>query len=118
MIDCVAFRESNPSHDHPFHGVTLSDLLSPERRQQRHPSYGIRPFSAATSESISGIVQHKNIKTVPEDEMVLCAPTVFGYAFAEKAWAQIRPSEAGGEETDPGTTSRYGRNEDISGGCG
>jgi len=31
----------------------------------------------------------KDIKTVPEDELVLCAPTVFGYAFTEKAWVQI-----------------------------
>jgi SpoVK/Ycf46/Vps4 family AAA+-type ATPase len=34
-------------------------------------------------------MRNQKIKTVLDEELVLCAPTVFGYAFTEKAWAQI-----------------------------
>src|SRR5436853_6971151 len=90
MIDCKAFRESNPSYGHSFHGLSLADLLStPEMHQGRYPRYGVPPIGGSISGTSSATVQPKDIKTVPEDELLLCSPTVFGYAFREKSWAQI-----------------------------
>jgi SpoVK/Ycf46/Vps4 family AAA+-type ATPase len=39
--------------------------------------------------TIAATMRTKDIKTVPDEELVLCAPTVFGYAFTEKAWVQM-----------------------------
>lgn len=95
MIDCKAFRESNPSYNHSFSGLTLADILGQSPMNQHHfPRYGITTHGSPTppgmmSGAIAATVLPKDIKTVPDDELVLCAPTVFGYAFTEKAWVQM-----------------------------
>src|SRR5271170_2184906 len=95
MIDCKAFREINPSYNHAFHGVTLADLLHPTGMPGHHyPRHVFPPIPSpmgtlGSIPAISAAVQPKDIKTVPEDELVLCAPTVFGYAFTEKSWVQM-----------------------------
>lgn len=97
MVDCKAFREANPSYNHSFSGITLVDLLSTTSTYQHHyPRYTIHSSLTTPSNSsgsipgtIAASIQPKDIKTVPEDELVLCSPTVFGYAFTEKAWVQM-----------------------------
>lgn len=97
MIDCKAFREANPSYNHSFSGLSLADLLHPPGIHSSHiyPRYTIPPLpppmsaSGAIPGTISASLQPKDIKTVPEEELVLCAPTAFGYAFTEKAWVQM-----------------------------
>ena len=95
MIDCKAFRESNPSYNHSFSGVTIAELLGVPSPPQRHYSrYGLPSIPHTNTMSglpgtIAAQVQPKDIKTVPEEELILCAPTVFGYAFTEKAWVQM-----------------------------
>ena len=95
MIDCKAFRESNPSYNHSFSGLTLADLIHSSGLHHNSSRYAIPSLSAHLSTTssvpatIGAAMQAKDIKTVPEDELVLCAPTVFGYAFNEKAWAQM-----------------------------
>ena len=95
MIDCKAFRETNPSYNHSFSGLTLADLLHPTGGPPHFPRYSLPPIATplSTAASIPGTIattmQPKDIKTVPEDELVLCTPTVFGYAFTEKAWVQM-----------------------------
>jgi ATPase family associated with various cellular activities (AAA) len=100
MIDCKAFRESNPSYAHSFNGLTLADLiphpglhhLSPHHHHHR---LGLPTLTGAISPgssvplTIGASHTPKDIKTVPENELVLCAPTAFGYAFTEKAWVQM-----------------------------
>ena len=95
MIDCKAFRESNPSFAHTFTGLTLADILShPGAHNSHYSRYGIPVLGSPGAPgsipgAISATAPPKDIKTVPEDELVLCGPTVFGYAFTEKAWVQM-----------------------------
>jgi hypothetical protein len=96
MIDCKAFRESNPSYNHSFSGLTLVDILStPSMRSSHYSRYGIPALGGPGHHgnnmpgTIAAQVQPKDIKTVPEEELILCSPTVFGYAFTEKAWIQM-----------------------------
>jgi len=97
MVDCKAFREANPSYNHSFSGISLVDLLSTTSAYQHHyPRYAIHSSLSTPSNSSSSIpgtiaasIQPKDIKTVPEDELILCSPTAFGYAFTEKAWVQM-----------------------------
>jgi len=95
MIDCKAFREANPSYNHSFSGLTLVDLLAhPGSHNSHYSRYGIPPLGnpmplGSLPGAIAAQAQPKDIKTVPEDELVLCSPTVFGYAFTEKAWVQM-----------------------------
>ena len=94
MIDCKAFREANPSYNHSFTGISLTDLLV-NAGGRHHPRYGVPgldPLTGAPTPIPGGIaanLQPKDIKNVPDEELVLCAPTVFGYAFTEKAWVQM-----------------------------
>jgi len=94
MIDCKAFRESNPSYAHSFGGINIHDMLAPPQMHQPHlHRYGLPTLPPPPAGTIPGTItthaQPKDIKNVPEDELVLCSPTVFGYAFTEKAWAQM-----------------------------
>ena len=95
MVDCKSFRESNPSYHHSFSGLSLVDLLHPPGmpggHYPRYPPLPGNPLGTAGSipGHIASTMQPKDIKTVPEEELVLCAPTVFGYAFTEKAWVQM-----------------------------
>jgi AAA+ superfamily predicted ATPase len=95
MIDCKAFRESNPSYAHSFHGVSLHEVVGLPGLHQ--PQLG-RPGIPGLPPTVMppGMPGHltikatpKDIKTVPDEELVLCSPTVFGYAFTEKAWVQM-----------------------------
>jgi len=93
MIDCKAFREANPSYNHSFTGISLTDLLV-NSGSRHHPRYGVPGIDPLTGTppipgGIAANLQPKDIKHVPEEELVLCAPTVFGYAFTEKAWVQM-----------------------------
>jgi ATPase family associated with various cellular activities (AAA) len=96
MIDCKAFRESNPSYAHSFSGLSIHDMLAPPQMHQphaHHHRYGLPTLPPIPAGHMPGTItthaQPKDIKVVPEDELMLCSPTVFGYAFTEKAWAQM-----------------------------
>jgi ATPase family associated with various cellular activities (AAA) len=97
MVDCKAFRDSNPSYAHTFTGLALDGMFHPGGMPGHHiPRYMVPPpmlappgTGGAIPATIAATMRTKDIKTVPDEELVLCAPTVFGYAFTEKAWVQM-----------------------------
>ena len=97
MIDCKAFRDSNPSYSHAFTGLSISDMFHPGGspglpfpRYINAPPVLLPPGTGgAIPATIAATPRNKDIKSVPEEELILCAPTVFGYAFTEKAWVQM-----------------------------
>jgi ATPase family associated with various cellular activities (AAA) len=74
MIDCKAFRKYELTYDAAFSGRSVDHSSSPSS-----------PPKAKSSEETAG---HK-INTVQDEELVICAPTFYGFAFSYKLFVQI-----------------------------
>jgi len=71
--------ESNPSYHNSFSGLSLVDRLDPPGMSGSYLRYPPLPGNPmATAGSIPGdiafIMQPKDIKTVPEDELIIMCP--------------------------------------------
>lgn len=94
MVDCKAFRESNPSYAHSFNGISVVDFLGNPIHPPHLTRFGLPGLHppippAGMPGPITIKAAPKDIKKVPEEELILCSSTVFGYAFTEKAWVQM-----------------------------
>src|SRR5436305_2224653 len=79
MVDCKIFAEKEPNYKDSFLDPASPRILSPPPRPVEDDDDGLNVSTE----------QAKTFDTVPEQDLVLCSPTVFGYAFRVKNFGKM-----------------------------
>ncbi|KAI5793304.1 P-loop containing nucleoside triphosphate hydrolase protein, partial [Geopyxis carbonaria] len=105
MIDPVTFRRINPNYrmspvKEGSPAYTPSSILGDDDSEDDDDPDGDRCFGGREEDDYDDINIH-SLKEMTDEELLLCSPTVLGFSFSDKTWAEFAVSHISEIEFNP-----------------